>query len=564
MAAADATSPATSPVVPVVLFAHARPEHLRQVLASLRENQVPRMIAYSDGPRNPAEAERVAEVRARLRAVDWAELTLVERPNNLGLGRNVRAGVGEVAAQHPAFIVWEDDLVAIPGTYAWLCAALRAHEANPRIMSVTAWTHPRVTPAGLDGAPYLDARAECWVWGAWARSWRGMESGNALEKQARAAGRGVDADAYGSDLPAMARDEERRNLWAVRWLYHHLEHGGLCLRPPRSLVEHIGFDAAATNAAAALRWRNPPLFPHPPRTVVPRPSGEHPDCRALWVAATQAENPLGPRLKRVLRKVLPGRWLAAYQDRFRRVRWEGDFASWEQAQAAGTGYDRPEILRQVERSTRAVVDGEAGFERDGVTFPHAPAPWAALPLLRDAAAAAAGRLHVLDFGGSLGSTYHPQREALAALGLLHWSIVEQSDFVAAGRRSFETDTLRFHETVAAAVTAAGRRPDIVLLGSSLSYLPEPLSVLTELLALRPRVVLIERTLFSTTGRSRLTLQRVPPSIYRASYPCWFLDPEPVMTLLSDSYRLVHDADESAPPPQGARFRTLYWMRRDVP
>ena len=36
MAAAEETPPGAAPSVPVVLFAHSRPEHLRQVLASLR------------------------------------------------------------------------------------------------------------------------------------------------------------------------------------------------------------------------------------------------------------------------------------------------------------------------------------------------------------------------------------------------------------------------------------------------------------------------------------------------------------------------------------------------
>lgn len=562
MHAADPISPDSDSVVPVVLFAHARPLHLRQVLRSLQENRVTRIIAYSDAARTPTEATRVADVRRVLREVDWADLTLVERTQNLGLGRNVRQGVGEVAARHPAFIVWEDDLVAIPGTYAWLCAALHAHANNPRIMSVTAWTHPRITPGDLRGRPYLDARAECWVWGAWSRSWSGMESGSAREKQSRALRRGVAPDAYGADLPGMARDEARRNLWAVRWLYHHLEHGGLCLRPPHSLVEHIGFDAAATNAADALRWRNPPLRLTPPRSVIPANPAEHPDCRSLWTQATRDEKPLLPRLKRLARRVLPRALIDAYQQRFRRVRWEEDFSEWAEANRVATGYDLPAILDRVEHATRRVVEGISGFERDGVAFAYAPEPWPALPLLQHITNATGGPLHLIDFGGSLGSTYHPHRDVLQEIGSVRWSIIEQPAFVAAGRRSFQTDVLRFHETVADAVADAGRLPDVVLLGSSLSYLPDPLSVLAELVALRPRLLLIERTLFSTTGPSRLTLQRVPSSIYRASYPCWFIDPERIMGLLSNSYRLVHDADDAAPPPEGARIRSLYWILKD--
>ena len=271
--------------IPVVLFAYARPEHLARVLAGLRENAVPLIYAFADGAQGAADAAAVAATRALLRGIDWTEVRLVERPHNFGLGRNVLAGVTEVAAQHEAFIVWEDDLVAVPGTYAWLCAALAHYAGDERVMSVTAWTHPRVTPAGIGDAPYGDARAESWLWGAWARSWRGMNEGNALAKARWAVKRGLPAGAYGADLPVMARDEERRNLWAVRWIYHHLACGGLCLRPPWSMVEHIGFDGKATNAAAALGWDNPPLRPAPPVPVAWPALREHPDCRRLWEAA---------------------------------------------------------------------------------------------------------------------------------------------------------------------------------------------------------------------------------------------------------------------------------------
>jgi hypothetical protein len=271
-----------SGTIPVVLFAYARPAHLARVLACLRENRVPRLEVFADGAKGAADAPAVAEVRTMLRAIDWCEVRLTERPENLGLGRNVLAGVTEVAARAEAFVVWEDDLVCVPGTYAWLCAALRHYADDARVMSVTAWTHPRVTPRAMGDAPYFDGRAECWVWGTWARAWRGMTEQTALEKQAAVAAAGPPADAYGEDLPLMAEAEQRKNIWAVRWLYHHFQHQGLCLRPPWTMVEHLGFDAAATNAAEAGRWANRALRPAPPEPARWPEAREHPECRGRW------------------------------------------------------------------------------------------------------------------------------------------------------------------------------------------------------------------------------------------------------------------------------------------
>jgi hypothetical protein len=268
-----------------VLFAYARPAHLARTLACLRENAVPLIYAFADGAKGAVDREAVAETRALLRAVDWCELRLVEREKNLGLGQNVLAGVSEVAAVHEAFIVFEDDFICVPGTYAWLCAALQHYAGDARVMSVTGWTHPRVLPPGVGEAPYFDGRAECWIWGAWARSWRGMADESALEKMHAAGARGVAPDSYGADLPVMARDEARKNIWAVRWLYHHLQHGTLCVRPPWSMVEHTGFDAGATNAQGATDWANPTLRAAPPiPSSWPEPR-EHPDGSSYWRAA---------------------------------------------------------------------------------------------------------------------------------------------------------------------------------------------------------------------------------------------------------------------------------------
>lgn len=248
------------------------------------------IYAYADGPRSTADVNMVAEVREMLAAVNWCRMNVVERRLNMGLGRNVLSAVAEVASKHPAFIVWEDDLICVPGTYDWICAALRRYSVEEKVFSVSAWNHPRVTPPDVASAPYFDGRAECWVWGGYSRSWVGMEE-TAMEKMSALDSRLVMA--YGADLPQMARAESVRNLWAVRWLYHHLQHGGLCLRPPWSMVEHIGFDDSATNAAGASMWKNPTLKEAPPIPVEWPEVREHPACRRLWRGAT------GGRLDRI-------------------------------------------------------------------------------------------------------------------------------------------------------------------------------------------------------------------------------------------------------------------------
>lgn len=269
--------------IPVVLFVYRRPDILQRVLDCLRADNIPLLYIFSDGPRSADVTAEVAAVRSLIHAIDWCECIIEEHPVNLGLGVSVKRGVSAVLEQHASAIIFEDDLICVPGTYAYLTSALRCYENDTRVMSVTAWTHPRILPEHVGTRPYFDGKAECWAWGTWARAWEGMHDA-ALKIQQECVERALDIEKYGTDLLKMAAEAERRNLWAVGWFYHHMRRNGLCLRPPWSLVDQICWEEnrSTTTTPAMLAWANPPLRHCPPvPTEWPEPV-EHPSCAPLW------------------------------------------------------------------------------------------------------------------------------------------------------------------------------------------------------------------------------------------------------------------------------------------
>lgn len=270
--------------VPVALFTYARPDLLRRVLEALRANEIPRLYAFSDAPRTARVAEDVTAVRQILREINWCEFTLVERNENFGLGRNVLDGVSQVLRAHPSVIVFEDDLVCVRGFYKYVAAALHHYADATDVMSITGWTHPRITPADVAASPYFDGKAACWTWATWARAWAGMDR-TAMALMQECTDNGIDAQRYGSDMPKLAAEEPVKNLWATRWMYLHMLRGALCLRPPHSLVEHIGFDERATTSAHAVAWTNPPLRACPEIPAQWPAPRENAACRKLWRAS---------------------------------------------------------------------------------------------------------------------------------------------------------------------------------------------------------------------------------------------------------------------------------------
>lgn len=203
------------------------------------------------------------------------------------------------------------------------------------------------------------------------------------------------------------------------------------------------------------------------------------------------------------------------------IDFSGDYASWAEARAASTGYDAPEILERVAAATRRVEAGAAAYERDGVTFAR---PEPALPLLAGllyAAARGGNALDLVDVGGALGSTWRQNRRWLAPVARVRWSIVEQPHVAAAGRAEFERPPLRFFDSLAGCFAA--ERPAVALLCSVLPYVEAPYALLAEVFDGPCDCVLVDRTPFFVAPLpDRLTVERVPPEIYPASYPAWFL------------------------------------------
>ena len=298
-----------SDVTPVALFAHARPDLLARTLEGLRTNAVPLIYAFSDGPRGEAEMAHVVAVRAVLHDVTWAEVVHVERTDNFGLGRSILAGVTQVFARHDTAIICEDDLLVAPGAYRYLTAALDHYRDDPRVFSVSAWTHTRVTPATIGDQPFFSRRVNTLFWGAYARTWQGMDQGTASERLARYTTPGGDPASYGADLPLFAASEGARNLWAIRFIADHLARGGLSLCPPWTMVEHMGYDPRATNARSDPTWDAPIESAAPPIPSSWPTVEEHPEIAALWHRAVEVEMAAGrprgwrARLRAVLHRL---------------------------------------------------------------------------------------------------------------------------------------------------------------------------------------------------------------------------------------------------------------------
>jgi len=242
-------------------------------------------------------------------------------------------------------------------------------------------------------------------------------------------------------------------------------------------------------------------------------------------------------LREIVKKILPDFLIGAVTGFF--YGWHGDYKNWHAASANCSGYDAGAILKKVEMSSLLVKSGEAVYERDSFVFDTIQYSYPLLAALMWVAARDNGTINMLDFGGSLGSTYFQNRKFLDSLPQVNWSVVEQPRFVKSGKDHFEDERLHFFESADECCNMYNI--NVALFSSVLQYLEDPYMILNKIKSYGIRYLIIDRTPF-VSGKDRITVQKVNPRIYSGSYPCRFFNKDGFIKKLTFDYELILEFD----------------------
>ena len=246
--------------IPVVLTAYNRPDALRRSLAALAAADLASetdLFICIDGPRDEADAEKVAAVREVARSArGFRHLDVFRNDRNQGLGPSVIKGVGRILDFSEAVIVLEDDLVVSQGFLRYMNQALQRYAGDDRVFSVCGYTNRVDVPEGYAADAYFAPRSSSWGWGTWRDRWQSVDwnpSPASLQKNACSFNRWG-----GSDCVKMLRDwmEGRNRSWAIRFCYSQFLQGKTALFPVRSLVDpSAGFEGDGTNCRRYSRFK---------------------------------------------------------------------------------------------------------------------------------------------------------------------------------------------------------------------------------------------------------------------------------------------------------------------
>ena len=228
-------------LAPIVLFTYNRLKNTRETVACLRscpEAADSDLIVFSDAPKDGRAAASVGEVRRFLHAIEgFRTVTVVERPENYGLFRNITEGVTQVVGKYGRVIVMEDDHSVSRFFLQYMNEGLDLLADREDIVSLHGYVYPHREP--LPEA-FLIKGADCWGWATWKRGWDLFNPDAAsLLSAIKGQGRQQEFD-FGGTYPYLHMLEEqaagRANSWAICWYASAFLQDKYTVYPGESLV----------------------------------------------------------------------------------------------------------------------------------------------------------------------------------------------------------------------------------------------------------------------------------------------------------------------------------------
>ena len=209
--------------------------------------------------------------------------------------------------------------------------------------------------------------------------------------------------------------------------------------------------------------------------------------------------------------------------------WSGDYKSWQECKKYCTGYDDASITEKVLSSILETKDQSGRYERDSSTIEGTP-EFAFNSLRWMKSFAEGNRINLVDFGGSLGSSFFQLKPFLDDYSL-NWNIVEQAHVAVVGKSKLENDQLKFFSNIQNIPNSSSI--STFFSSSAIQYLQDPYKVLNDLNLAEFKYLIFDRLSAIEGEKDRLTIQIVPKKRYKAIYPCWFLSKKKFLNYLNE-------------------------------
>ena len=545
-------------LAPLILFIYNRPVHTEKVLNALNSNvnaDHSTLYIFSDGPKQNCshqDIENIRKTREIAKSVKWCnEVIIYESLTNKGLANSIIEGVTEVINKYGKAIILEDDIVPSHFFIQYMNQALDTYEHEMDVISIGGFNF-FANDSSIPETFFIPI-PDCWGWATWKNRWDLFEpDGKSLLNALKCKNLLEDFNLHGAyNFEQMLIDQinGKNNSWAIRWQAVAYLHNKLSLYPKYSVTKNIGFDEDATHGSAHNFNKTSVLADSPIKIIKQIVQTNADILKKMKIRyinmAPHSESKVLRIIKKFIKYSVPPVFLIVYKKILNKNTinqlnnesiWSGNFPDWISASEATEGYQASQILAKVKDSVLKVKNGEAVYERDSVIFNEIQYSWALLAILLKIAIENNNKLSIIDFGGSLGTSYFQNKHFLTDLEELKWSVVEQEHFVKTGSDEIADNHLNFYFSIEEAQKVV--RHNVLLLSGVIQCLDRPYDWIDKFLNYNFEYIIIDRTTFTTEIKDRLAIQNVPENIYKASYPTWFFNEQKFIEIFESHYDLI--------------------------
>ena len=533
---------------PIILFVYNRPNHTKIVLDALAENpeaKISDLYIVSDFYKDEDNRSNVLLVREIIsNEKRFNNVNIILNPKNFGLATSIINGVSYVLNIYETIIVLEDDLIPSIGFLKYMNDALEFYKNNDEVGCIHAWNYTFDNPIYNDDTFFL-LGADCWGWATWRKYWLLFElNGNKLLEKIDSRNLKFKFNRNGTqDFYNMLVDQinGKNNSWAIRWHASLFLENKLCLHPKLPLVENIGFDGTGQHCNIKELYKQ--------NTVNYITVKKIPIIESKWFFNKYKIYLLKKKFEKfsIFNKI-KNRMFGFKQ-------WKVTDSNWEEANIESSGYDQVKILNKCKNALLKVKNGLFSFERDSVLFNKPEYSWHLLTLIFQHSILNNNKVSLIDYGGSLGTTYFQNVKFLSTISNLKWYIVEQDLFSQCGKKYFENETIKFFNNIEDVFKID--TPKIIYLGCVIQYLKEPKTLISKIINFNFDYIIFERIAFINENSDILTIQNVDKNIYDASYPAWFFNKNNFISHFND-YDIVSILPSYIDKNISIKNKNAYW------
>ncbi len=232
---------------PVALFVYNRLDNTRRTLESLAANTLAAktdVIVFSDGGKDDKSWREVRAMRRYLSEskFPFKSFSIVERPENYYIERNITEGISEIFENYNRIIVIEDDIVSSPFLLEYFNEALEMYEDEEKVMHVAGFSRIDILDSSNKSETFFSPQMEGYGWATWRKKWKDNFIHYESRQQALIGLNNKDQDAiqYGGVFPCLKFLDMNPIPWDICWTIAIYKAHGLCLTPAYTLVKNIG------------------------------------------------------------------------------------------------------------------------------------------------------------------------------------------------------------------------------------------------------------------------------------------------------------------------------------